>query len=599
MRKDEKLKTIYETIAPHITRNESSWRDYLRFASTFYKYSFDNTLLIFAQNPNVTMLAPTAIWNRVGRYVNKGSTGIAVCEYENARLTIKHLFDVSQTHGKEFTATNWKFDDEIKKHIVLHFSKGYSLNTEEFSECIQQISHKAVIESQYVQLQSFQEGEKNSIFESLPQDGLQMQLQELISDSISYFVGKRCGLSDEEISIGDGMATIAHFNTLPLIARLGHLVTSVSKGILMEIERSIKTFDRERDIRDEHIKDGLYREGWNESSQYSNIQQKQLRPASGQIRQDGNGISKGTKSTAIYDFENGWNTDGDNAQSSGGSSGENREHTATDADGESNTKDRGYNGEDKTYEQPKGDSGGNSFERTDIQSEINQLNNENYKPSHDESLDSGSFLMQETVFLDKPLDEQGKLDILKNDNNRLEAEGNQEEAKLSIDQKDNEDSPNKINFQYSENYNLYPNGAKTKYKNNIEAIKLLKRIESENRLANHDEQIVLARYVGWGGLANAFSDTVAGWENEYQELKHLLDEKEYEDARNSTITAYYTEPDLIKHMYNELGSLDLQVEKIERYLTRLWEQGISFQSFQMVLKIQLFMVLKLTVSLGE
>ncbi|WP_026073849.1 hypothetical protein [Acetivibrio cellulolyticus] len=88
MRKDEKLKTIYETIALHITRNENSWRDYLRFAATLYKYSFDNTLLIFAQNPNVTMLAPTAIWNRVGRYVNKGSTGIAVCEYENARILL-------------------------------------------------------------------------------------------------------------------------------------------------------------------------------------------------------------------------------------------------------------------------------------------------------------------------------------------------------------------------------------------------------------------------------------------------------------------------------------------------------------------------------
>lgn len=211
MRKDEKLKTIYETIAPYITRNESSWRDYLRFASTFYKYSFDNTLLIFAQNPNVTMLAPTAIWNKVGRYVNKGSTGIAVCEYENARLTINHLFDISQTHGKEVVATNWKFDDELKKQIVIHFSQEYNLNTENFSECIQQISHKAVMGSQYLQLQSFYEGDENSIFESLPQDGLQLQFQGLLSDSVSYFVGKRCGLSDEEIDIGDGMATIAHY----------------------------------------------------------------------------------------------------------------------------------------------------------------------------------------------------------------------------------------------------------------------------------------------------------------------------------------------------------------------------------------------------
>jgi hypothetical protein len=59
LRKDERLKTIYETIAPHITRSEIAWRDYLKFASKFFKYSFDNALLVYAQNPNVTMLAPT------------------------------------------------------------------------------------------------------------------------------------------------------------------------------------------------------------------------------------------------------------------------------------------------------------------------------------------------------------------------------------------------------------------------------------------------------------------------------------------------------------------------------------------------------------
>ena len=69
------------------------------------------------------------------------------------------------------------------------------------------------------------------------------------------------------------------------------------------------------------------------------------------------------------------------------------------------------------------------------------------------------------------------------------------------------------------------------------------------RLATSEEQIILARYVGWGGLANAFSDTSTGWENEYTELRVLLDDKEYEAARNSTITAYYTEPELIKGIY--------------------------------------------------
>ncbi|MHB8125387.1 MAG: DUF3991 domain-containing protein [Desulfitobacteriaceae bacterium] len=112
----------------------------------------------------------------------------------------------------------------------------------------------------------------------------------------------------------------------------------------------------------------------------------------------------------------------------------------------------------------------------------------------------------------------------------------------------------KINFRYSEDYALYPNGVKTKYKNNVETIKLLNKIESEKRFATTDEQIVLARYVGWGGLANAFSDTANGWEKEYHELKHLLDEKEYADALNSVVTAYYTEPELITRIYKAFES---------------------------------------------
>lgn len=100
MRKDERLKTVYETIAPHVTRTESNWRDYLAFAARFHKHRFDNTLLVYAQNPNVTALASTGQWNKIGRYVNRGAVGIAVCEYENAKLTISHLFDISQTNGR-------------------------------------------------------------------------------------------------------------------------------------------------------------------------------------------------------------------------------------------------------------------------------------------------------------------------------------------------------------------------------------------------------------------------------------------------------------------------------------------------------------------
>lgn len=110
------------------------------------------------------------------------------------------------------------------------------------------------------------------------------------------------------------------------------------------------------------------------------------------------------------------------------------------------------------------------------------------------------------------------------------------------------------NFRYSPAYGLYPPGAKTKYRNNIEAIRFLKRIEKECRPATPEEQIVLARYVGWGGLANAFSEKSSGWEKEYRELKLLLNDVEYRNALHSTLTAYYTEPELIKRIYTAIGS---------------------------------------------
>ena len=129
MRTDERLKVIYETIAPTITRTDEAWKDYLRFGSTVYKHQFDNALLVYAQNPRATMLATTPVWNspKVGRYVNKGEKGIAVCEYANAKLTLKYLFDVTQTNGAKIPEV-WELDDELKQGLVNRLSYSHDIN---------------------------------------------------------------------------------------------------------------------------------------------------------------------------------------------------------------------------------------------------------------------------------------------------------------------------------------------------------------------------------------------------------------------------------------------------------------------------------------
>lgn len=110
------------------------------------------------------------------------------------------------------------------------------------------------------------------------------------------------------------------------------------------------------------------------------------------------------------------------------------------------------------------------------------------------------------------------------------------------------------NYRFPENF-AYPTGPKAKYTANVTAIKTLKQIESEHRHATAEEQDILAHYSGWGGIADAFDSTKENWSREYAELKNLLTDKEYAAARESTLTAFYTEPYIIKSIYTALENM--------------------------------------------
>ena len=105
-------------------------------------------------------------------------------------------------------------------------------------------------------------------------------------------------------------------------------------------------------------------------------------------------------------------------------------------------------------------------------------------------------------------------------------------------------------------------GLKTRFRQNIEAIKTLKAIENEGRAATADEQAVLAKYVGWGGIQEAFDDTKPEWTSEYNELKSLLTEREYADAKGSVNNAHYTSPVVINAIYSALENIGFKGGKI-------------------------------------
>ena len=361
MRNDERLRTIYEVMAPYIVRNEHNWRDYLAFASQFHKHSFDNILLVYAQDEDVSILATRKQWATIGRNLIPRAKGVAVCVYRNAKLTLDYLFDVSQTTGKEIHPTDWQLSDEMKKALTERLSYAHGFPKQDFPQALYAMASESVAENYNHFLQELKQETKGHLFTEIPAGGFEAQYIQLLTDSISYFIGKKCHLPDEEIQLSDGMATVSHFNTLPLVAHLGTAVTALSKGILLEVERNIKIINRERMAQHEQTEyqSEIQGAGRDDASRSANLQQQRSRSTSGQVRPDGPGIPQRESPGAIYDFENGWQSDGDHAPGTGRGDREDRSPDAANAPAGAASADRGHHGADATPEQSETDGGGN------------------------------------------------------------------------------------------------------------------------------------------------------------------------------------------------------------------------------------------------
>ncbi|HMM30861.1 MAG TPA: DEAD/DEAH box helicase family protein, partial [Clostridia bacterium] len=129
-----------------------------------------------------------------------------------------------------------------------------------------------------------------------------------------------------------------------------------------------------------------------------------------------------------------------------------------------------------------------------------------------------------------------------------------ERATLQENEVVGESAPVQKNFRITDNH-LGEGGAKTKYQMNVAAIRTLQAIEAENRMATEEEQETLSRYVGWGGVADAFDETKDNWRKENNELKSLLTDEEYESARASTLNAHFTSPTVVRAIYSAIEGM--------------------------------------------
>ena len=177
------------------------------------------------------------------------------------------------------------------------------------------------------------------------------------------------------------------------------------------------------------------------------------------------------------------------------------------------------------------------------------------------NLDFGSVSLQDVTFQNAtgfPIFRSESIEFVRR---LVEISEAQRSAELPTEPTVAEPKPELHNFHITDDH-LGEGGAKAKFRMNMDAINLLKELEFDGRQATPEEQEVLAKYVGWGGLADAFDETKDNWKNEFAELYATLSPEEYAAARSSTLNAHYTSPTVIKAIYEAVGNMGFETGNI-------------------------------------
>ena len=563
------LVELYQKAVKEYTKSPVEWKGLLSNVARFYKQSFDNAVLIYAQKPNATQLATFKEWHdeRIGRSVNKGAKGIAVLDMSNPRASFKYLFDFMDTNGTEESFQNvmkylWSLEKEYQIDVLERLRERYLVDGTSIEECLYHLCKQRVENIMTPHMETFEIRDQESILYELPKEAVKAEFLEILTDSVAYTVLKKCNVSTEILE-QNHFETIEHFNTVGIFMTLGGVTVSIARPILNEIQKDIQSIKEERSegYANRTIDEvPIRREEWHEVSKSTDFRREQQGNTSRTVRKTVESIYDGEVSSPSRRTNSDRTNGTDDAYGRRGSGAIQGNNDTEHIEPATNSKrDRSF-GESKAYEPSNDNSRGEDKVRVRDETEIKeteqieleeQQNKEETRqsPIEENKSSMGDLLYQETsqqtkeeiTVEDKSVGQMSFFEVSKEQRSEVRKEEVTEPSHVP-----------KRNYQFKEEHHLYENGEKAKCRNNIEAIRLVKKLEKEGRYANEEEQMVLAKYVGWGGLANALTKGKSGWEKEYQEIKSLLTEEEFVSAQESTITAYYTEQMIIQGMYSAL-----------------------------------------------
>ena len=260
--KTEEYLALAQRTANGLTRYWESWTDYLTTASRLYKYPFADQLMIYAQRPDATACADFDIWNnRMNRYVRRGAKGIALLDESSGFPRLHYVFDVSDTGVRRNSRDPevWQYNDDLKQPVSEMLAATYGISGERVSQQLADVAGKLVADywdNNGGDIRAIVDG---SLLMDYDEAGVEMQFKSAAAISVTYTLLERCGIEPAGWFDKDDFQAIYNFSTPDSVYALGAAVSDMSREVLRNIERTVKTTIRRRN---------------NERSQYEYEQQE-------------------------------------------------------------------------------------------------------------------------------------------------------------------------------------------------------------------------------------------------------------------------------------------------------------------------------------
>ena len=247
--KTEEYLALAQRTANGLTRYWESWTDYLTTASRLYKYSFADQLMIYAQRPDATACADFDIWNnRMNRYVRRGAKGIALLDESSGFPRLHYVFDVSDTGVRRNSRDPevWQLGPDLVQPVSEMLSKTYGISGERVSQQLADVAGKLVADywdNNGGDIRAIVDG---SLLMDYDEAGVEMQFKSAAAISVTYTLLERCGIEPAGWFDKDDFQAIYNFSTPDSVYALGAAVSDMSREVLRNIERTVKTTIRRR-----------------------------------------------------------------------------------------------------------------------------------------------------------------------------------------------------------------------------------------------------------------------------------------------------------------------------------------------------------------